>query len=292
MLTIKDVQVEENVSLKDFNTYKIDSVAKYFIKVNSIPGLIQLLKYLKEQAISYFILGAGSNVILDEYFDGAVIKLELFSLQIIGNKVVVESGVMMGRLAMETICQNLTGLEWAVNIPGTVGGSINGNAGAYNSEMFDYLTKIKVLDMETLKVLEKDKSDFLYSYRHTNIKELNYIVLEGSFILSEGNKEESLKIIKDRCERRMAAQPLDMPSAGSVFKNPEGDHAGRLIEACGLKGKRIGGAEVSTKHANFIVNIGTATSNDIKSLIKLIEDEVKQKFQVDLILEQEIVDWK
>lgn len=292
MFQIKDIEIEENVSLKDYNTYKISSSTKYFIKVKSIQGLIDILKYLKEHSIPYFILGAGSNVILDDYFNGAVIKLELLSLSIEGKKVVAEAGVMMGRLAMESINHELSGLEWAINIPGTVGGSINGNAGAYNSEMFDYLTNIKVLDLNTLEVLDKKNSDFSYSYRHTNIKKLNYVVLEGTFLLNSGNKEESLGIIKDRCERRKASQPLDMPSAGSVFKNPEGDHAGRLIEACGLKGKRIGGAEVSSKHANFIVNTGTATSNDIKSLIKLVKEEVKEKFQVDLVLEQEIVDWK
>lgn len=292
MLNRKDIQVEENFSLKEFNTYKINSITKYFIKVRSIKGLIETLKYLKENQIPYFVLGAGSNVILDEYFDGAIIKLELFSIAVEDSKVTVDAGVMMGRLAMESINHNLTGLEWMVNIPGTVGGSINGNAGAYNCEIFDCLTQIKVLDSNTLEILEKNKSDFSYTYRHTNIKDLGYIVLEATFLLQKGKREESLNIIKDRCERRKISQPLDMPSAGSVFRNPDGDHAGRLIEACGLKGKRIGGAEISEKHANFIVNTGGATSNDIKNLIKLVKEEVKQKFDVELVLEQEIVDWK
>ena len=111
-------------------------------------------------------------------------------------------------------------------------------------------------------------------------------------MLDDGDVEYSKEIIKDRCERRKSSQPLDMPSAGSVFRNPEGDFAGRLIEAVGLKGKKVGGAEVSNKHANFIVNTGNATSNDIKNLIKLIKDEVKKEFKIDLVLEQEIIDWK
>jgi len=167
----------------------------------------------------------------------------------------------MGKLAMDTINKNLTGLEWAVNIPGTIGGSIVGNAGAYNSEMFDNLVSIKVLN-SSFEIIDVPKDTFIYNYRHTNIKELDLIILEGTFILEEGNKEESNQIIKDRVMRRKASQPLDMPSAGSVFRNPEGDYAGRLIEAVGLKGKKIGGAEVSNKHANFIVNTGNATSND------------------------------
>ena len=136
------------------------------------------------------------------------------------------------------------------------------------------------------------KEEFVVSYRHTNIKDLNLIVLEGKFKLSKGNQEEAKELIKNRCERRLESQPLDKPSAGSVFRNPAGDHAGRLIEAAGLKGKRIGGAEISLKHANFIVNVGGATSNDIKNLIKLVKDEVKKQFNVDLILEQEIIDWE
>jgi len=289
---IKDIIVEENVSLKKYNTYRLDAKAKYLIRVLSIPALIQLLQYLKKENIPYFFLGAGSNVILDEFFLGAVIQLEgLNYVTIEGNKVQVGAGTMMGRLSSETVKQSLTGLEWAINIPGTVGGSIVNNAGAYNSEMFDYLVNVKVLTPD-LEVKEMPKDAFSYQYRHTNIKELGFIVLEGTFLLENGDKEASKKLIQDRSKRRQESQPLDMPSAGSVFRNPEGDYAGRLIEAVGLKGKTIGGAQVSLKHANFIVNTGNATSKDIKNLIKLVKDEVKEKFQVDLVLEQEIVDWK
>ena len=125
-----------------------------------------------------------------------------------------------------------------------------------------------------------------------DLKRKNWIVLEATFVLEQGNKESSLELIEDRKERRKNTQPLDMPSAGSVFRNPEGDHAGRLIEASGLKGYKIGGAEVSKKHANFIVNTGNATSNDIKNLIKYVHTQVLEKFGIDLILEQEIIDWK
>ena len=292
MKEIKGIKISENASLKNLNTYKLESHAKYLIRVETLEGLIDLLKYLKESNINYFILGAGSNIIIDEYFDGAVIKLDgLRKIEVKDNIITSEAGAMMGALSCASMDHNLTGLEWAINIPGTVGGSIVGNAGAYKSEMFDSLVKIKVLD-ENLEIKELKKEDIKHTYRHTDLKGKNWIVLEATFKLEKGNKEESLELVKDRQERRNKTQPLDMPSAGSVFRNPEGDHAGRLIEEAGLKGYQIGGASVSTKHANFIVNTGNATSNDIKNLIELVHSLVKEKFNVDLVLEQEIIDWK
>ena len=292
MENIKDISIIKDVNLKNYNTYKIEAKCDYLIDVLSIQGLIDLLAYLKNNNISYMILGNGSNVILDDYFRGVIIKLSgLNYVNISKNMVSVGAGAMMGSLATNTINENLTGLEWAINIPGTIGGSVVNNAGAYNSEIFDNLVSIKVLN-KNLEVEEILKENIIYSYRHTNIKDLGFIVLEATFLLDDGDVEYSKEIIKDRCERRKSSQPLDMPSAGSVFRNPDGDFAGRLIEAVGLKGKKIGGAEVSNKHANFIVNTGNATSNDIKNLIKLIKDEVKKEFDIDLVLEQEIIDWK
>lgn len=292
MNEIKGISIIENASLKNLNTYKIESSAKYLIRVETIDGLMNILKYLKEQNIKYFILGAGSNIVIDDYFDGAIIKLDGLNKVIVNEQeITAEAGAMMGALSCESINHNLTGLEWAINIPGTIGGSIVGNAGAYNKEMFDDLISIKVLD-ENLEIKEIKKEEIKHSYRHTDLKGKPWIVLEATFKLEKGNKEQSLELIKERKERRLASQPLDMPSAGSVFRNPENDHAGRLIEACGLKGKRIGGAMVSPKHANFIVNAGNATSNDVKNLIKLVHTQVKNDFNVDLVLEQEIIDWK
>ena len=292
MKNIQDIEVKENVSLKNYNTYKIESKARYFINIKNRKALREVLEYLKLENISYFILGAGSNVILDDYFDGAILKLSFREITIKGNTVTADAGAMMSSLAMETVNNHLTGLEWAFNIPGSIGGSINGNAGAYNSCIFDNLVEIEVMDLNTYEIKNIKKDDIEYSYRYTNIKELNYLILAGTFLLEEGNKESSMSLILDRQERRKNTQPLDYPSAGSVFRNPLNDHAGRLIEECGLKGTQIGGAKVSEKHANFIVNTGSSTSQDIKNLIKLVKDTVKEKYNIDLILEQEIVDWK
>ena len=292
MNEITGISITYDASLKNLNTYKIASKAKYLIEIQTLEGLISILNYLHEHNIKHFILGAGSNIVIDEYFDGAIIKLNgLKKIEVKDNIITCESGAMMPSLSCVSIDHNLTGLEWAINIPGTVGGSIVGNAGAYKKEIFDSLVEIKVLD-ENLQIKEIKKEEIKHSYRHTDLKEKPWIVLEATFKLEKGDKEESLALVRDRKERRLATQPLDMPSAGSVFRNPENDHAGRLIEAAGLKGKKIGGAMVSEKHANFIVNIGGATSNDIKNLIKLVHTQVKEKFNVDLVLEQEIIDWK
>lgn len=292
MNEITGISITYDASLKNLNTYKIDSTAKYLIEVQTLEGLISILNYLNERNIKHFILGAGSNIVIDEYFDGAIIKLNgLKKIEVKDNIITCESGAMMPSLSCVSIDHNLTGLEWAINIPGTVGGSIVGNAGAYKKEIFDSLVEIKVLD-ENLQIKEIKKEEIKHSYRHTDLKEKPWIVLEATFKLEKGDKEESLALVRDRKERRLATQPLDMPSAGSVFRNPENDHAGRLIEAAGLKGKKIGGAMVSEKHANFIVNTGGATSNDVKNLIKLVHTQVKEKFNVDLVLEQEIIDWK
>ena len=292
MNEITGISITYDASLKNLNTYKIDSTAKYLIEVQTLEGLISILNYLHEHNIKHFILGAGSNIVIDDYFDGAIIKLNgLNKIEVKDNIITCEAGAMMGALSCASMDHNLTGLEWAINIPGTIGGSIVGNAGAYKKEIFDSLVEIKVLD-ENLQIKEIKKEEIKHSYRHTDLKEKPWIVLEATFKLEKGNKEESLALVRDRKERRLATQPLDMPSAGSVFRNPLNDHAGRLIEAAGLKGKKIGGAMVSEKHANFIVNTGDATSNDIKNLIKLVHTQVKEKFNVDLVLEQEIIDWK
>ena len=200
---------------------------------------------------------------------------------------------MLPKVAIESINHGLKGLEWATGIPGTIGGSTVGNAGAYKSCMFDFIDSVTVLDENSeVKVLKKD--DITYKYRHTNFKDnKNIIILDVVMNLEYGDKEGSLEKVKKRLEKRKETQPLDYHSAGSVFRNPEGDASGRIIEQeVGLKGKTIGGAKVSEKHANFIINIGNATGKDVKDLINLVHDEVLKKCGIDLIPEQEFVNWE
>lgn len=288
--------VSENANLKKLNTYKIGGNAKYLISPNSINDLINVLKILKNNNIRFLILGNGSNIILNsKEYNGAVIRLNNLNgieLHPEMEMVYAEAGVMLPKLVQETVKKSLTGLEFASGIPGTVGGSVYGNAGAYNACILDYVESVTVLDENyDIKILEHE--DITYSYRTSMFKESKqYIILAVKFYLKKGDKANSLEVIENRRQRRVESQPLEYPSAGSVFRNPEGDFAGRLIESCNLKGYTIGGAQVSKKHANFIVNINNATSEDVYNLIKYVHDIVKEKTTVDLIIEQEFIDWE
>lgn len=286
-------KLKENVDLKKYNTYKISSTAKYLIEVKDEESLVQLINYLKENNTDYYVFGNGSNIVIPENnFNGVIIKLNEFNQILIDDdEVTVGAGVMLPKLVNETVNNCLKGLEWASGIPGTLGGSVVGNAGAYLSDIFDFVVSVRVLDNGVIKELKK--SDIEYKYRFTSLKDnKNIIVLSARLRLEKGNIDESLNLMKKRMERRLESQPLDYPNAGSVFRNPENDFAGRLIEECGLKGKTIGGAMVSTKHANFIINYDNATCKDVRDLIKFVHDEVLNKTGVDLIVEQEIIDWR
>ena len=288
--------VEEHVSLKKYNTYRIEGKTRYLISPNSITDLTKVLSILKENNIKYFILGNGSNIVLnDKEYDGVIIKLDKLNGIEVNPKMEMayaEAGAMLPKLAQESIDNGLTGLEFAISIPGTIGGSVYGNAGAYNSCLLDYVESVTILD-ENLDIKVIEHEDINYSYRYSMFKDnKDLIILGAKFYLKEGDKENSLAIIEDRKQRRIATQPLEYPSAGSVFRNPEGDFAGRLIESCNLKGYRIGGAQVSEKHANFIINSNNATGEDIYKLIKYVHDTVLEKTKVDLVIEQEFIDWE
>lgn len=287
-------EIIENANLKDYNTYKIDTNTKYLAFPKNIDELINLLKYIKENNIKYFLIGNGSNVILpDEMFDGIVISFKfLNNYEIKGNSVVCQSGAMLPKVAMDTINHSLKGLEWATGIPGTIGASVLGNAGAYLHEIMEYVVQMSVLD-KNLNIITLTKNDIKFGYRTTSLKEdRKYIILEVTLQLEDGNIEESKALVQDRLKRRTESQPLDYPSAGSVFRNPSKElPAGKIIEELGYKGKTIGGAQVSLKHANFIVNIDNAKSSDIKELINSIKKDVKDNYDIDLVCEQEIINW-
>lgn len=297
---INDLQqygdIQEHASLKGLNTYRIPGQAKYLVSPNSINDLISVLKYLKEHNIKYFIIGGGSNIVLnDREYDGAVIRLnKLNGIEFHADleMAYAEAGAVLAKVAKESVKESLSGLEFAAGIPGTIGGAIYGNAGAYNCCIMDYVSSVTVLD-ENLEVQTIEHEDIEYGYRTTMFKEKkNYIILGAKLFLKKGDKETSLETIEERRIRRMESQPLEYPSAGSVFRNPEGDYAGRLIESCNLKGYKIGGAEVSEKHANFVINKDKATGKDIHDLILYIHDSVLEKTSVDLKMEQEFIDWE
>lgn len=282
--------VLENVDLKNYNTYKIGGIAKYVVKPNSVDNLIDLIEYLKRENIEYFVLGKGSNVILsDEDFDGVVILLDnLNKCDINENIVKVEVGIVLGTFIMNLVNNNLGGLENLCGIPGTLGGAIVGNAGCYGSQISDYLVNVTYLEDGEVKTISKNECEF--SYRDSLFKrDKNKIVLSCKFSLNKSNKEIMLNIIKENTLKRKNSQPLEYPNAGSVFRNPEGVAAGKLIEDLGLKDYNINGAYVSNKHANFIINKDNATSDDIIKLIECIKEKVEKEYGIKLILEQEIV---
>lgn len=282
--------VLENVSLKDYNTYKIGGIAKYIVKPNSIDNLIKLINYLDKNSIKYIVLGKGSNVILpDEDFDGAIILLDNLNKFIINNDIVeVEAGINLGTFIMNLINNNLGGLENLCGIPGTLGGAIVGNAGCYGNVISDYLIDVTYLENGIIKTVLKKKCNF--SYRDSIFKkDKNKIILSCRFKLINSNKDTMLEIVKEHTLKRKNSQPLEYPNAGSVFRNPENTSAGKLIDDLNLKNYHINGAYISSKHANFIINKDNAKSIDIINLINYIKNKVKKETGIELILEQEIV---
>lgn len=285
---------EKDVSLAKHTTYRVGGNAKLFVYPRNQEKLILLLKILKNKKIKYKILGNGSNTLFsDKEYDGVIIKLDNFNIiKYFKNTVKAEAGVNLIKLSNQTVKKGLAGLEFATGIPGTVGGAIYMNAGAYKSDM-GYITKsIKVLTPK-LEVITMTNKELNFHYRTSFLqKHKDYICLEATFQLRKNDKNLLQEIVEDRKKRRIESQPLEYPSAGSVFRNPENNFAGKLIEDLGYKGYSIGGAKISEKHANFIINYNHATGSDIKQLIDLIKKEVKEKYNIDLKCEQEFVNWE
>lgn len=278
------MKITKNKNLKNYNTYKLNSVCKTFIEVESEEELTKLINNIKKP---YKIIGNGSNLIFPEYINGTIIHLSIKDIKIKDDEITVSAGALLPNLVNITINNNLTGLEWASGIPASLGGAIMNNAGAYKHSILDYITKIKILENNQIKEITKD--EIKASYHQTNLKNKDVIILSATIKLEKGNKEESLNLIKEYTQKRKQSQPVEYPSAGSVFQNPEGDYAGRIIESLGLKNFHINDAYISEKHANFIINKKSATSKDILKLIQIIQDKCQKEYGINLKLEQEII---
>ena len=287
-----NITYKENASLKNYNTYRINASCSYLVFPKNIKELQEIIKEIKKQKIKYFILGNGSNIILSmEHYSGVIIKLnELNKIEYHDNLVKIEAGCPLIKASLNTIEHGLSGLEFASAIPGEVGASVAMNAGAYNSDMSEVVKEVTVLtDKCEIKTLKNEELDF--TYRDSFLKKnKEYIVLSATFKLKKGNIAEMKAQVEERRKKRILSQPLEFPNAGSVFRNPENAFAGELIEKSNLKGYNVNGAEVSNKHANFIVNKGDAKGKDIIILIKKIQKEVKEKYNIDLKLEQIIIE--
>ena len=286
--------VKENVSMKTYTTYKVGGIAKVIVFPRNVQKLILLLTELKKKSIKYKIIGLCSNLIFsDNVYDGVLIRLDEFDdIRLKDTVYKVGAGVSLVKLSLKAQKEGLTGLEFASGIPGSIGGAVFMNAGAYKSDMGYIVSEVKVLTPE-LKIKTLYNKDLNYKYRSSFLKNNpEYICLEATIVLRHGDKSLIKELMETRRQKRLMTQPLSYPSAGSVFRNPEDDFAGRLIEDCGLKGYMIGGAKVSEKHANFIINYNNASAKDVKDLIDYVHDEVKKKNNVDLKIEQEFVNWE
>lgn len=287
-------KLDTNVLLSKYTTYKVGGKAQVLAYPKNTEKLITLLKWAKENNIPYKMLGNGSNLIFsDNDYNGILIKLTEFDdIEIFDNKIKVGAGYSLMKLARVALKNSLTGLEFAAGIPGTVGGAVFMNAGAYKSDMGYIVQMINVLTPD-FRIVTLENKELAFHYRTSFLKtHPDYICLEAIIKLEKGKKEAIEEVMKSRLQRRRETQPLEYPSAGSVFRNPPEMFSGELIEKCGLKGKKIGGAQVSEKHANFIINTGNATATDIKELIDKVKEEVKKKYNVSLITEQEFVNWE
>ena len=252
------------------------------------------MKFIKFRNIKYKIIGNGSNLIFsDKDFEGILIKLTEFdNIEIFDNKIKVGAGYSLMKLSRIALKNSLTGLEFAAGIPGTVGGAVFMNAGAYKSDMGYVVQSVKVLTKD-FKVVELENKEMNFHYRTSFLqKHPDYVCLEVIIRLEKGKKDVIEDVMKSRLKRRVESQPLNYPSAGSVFRNPTGMFAGELIEKCGLKGYKLGGAMISDKHANFVINIDNAKAVDVRNLISLAQEKVKKEYNVDLKVEQEFVNWE
>lgn len=284
--------VQENVSLAPYTSARIGGPADVLITVQSADELADAMQLIWEHELPYYILGGGSNVLVsDTGFRGVVVLDRAKEVRFESGEqptVWCEAGVIIANLAKRCASKGLAGLEWSATVPGTVGGAVYGNAGAFGGDMTDNLIWAEILTKNGREKFTFEQMG--YGYRTSVLKrgEMNGIVLSALLKLKNSSKEEVSAKIEQFSERRKATQPPGA-SMGSMFKNPEGDFAGRLIESAGLKGTRIGNAEISTVHGNFFINHGETKAEDIRALIHLVQRTVKEKFNVHLELEVELV---
>ena len=277
--------------LASLTTFKIGGSADLFVVPNNLMELLSVLQILKDNDVPYFLLGAGSNLLIgDRGIRGAVISLgEGFDYaHAKGDVILAGAGVSLAALSAEAKNAELTGIEFASGIPGSLGGAIYMNAGAYGGEMKDVICEVSYID-EDGSVVTVSCDECKFGYRESIFAGSKKIIISAKLTLKKGNKEEILATMRDLNARRKEKQPLEYPSAGSTFRRPEGHFAGALIEQAGLKGTRIGGAEVSQKHAGFVINTGNATAQDVLDLIAHIQKVVFEKYGVMLQPEVKII---
>lgn len=292
--------------MKEHTTYKIGGPAKYFFVAKTENDLMSAIKASKNLRLPTFIFGGGSNLLVsDKGFKGLVVKIKADNLELKGEKIYAPAGVMLGSLARFAAQNGFSGFEWAGGIPGTVGGAVFGHAQAFGEKISDWVESVETLDLKTLKIEKLTKSQCKFSLKNSIFKEnKNLVIVSVLFSPQRGNKEKLEQKLLELVNYRNSRHPMSFPSAGSVFINPEKQiknkkllekfpelvefnkkgaiHAGYLIEKAGLKGKKIGSAQISEQHANFIINLGNAKAKDVAGLVKLAQKKVKKLFGISL----------
>lgn len=282
----EEIECAASLPLSSKSSFRIGGAADLAVFPKTATELKYIVAYLKDRELPYIVVGKGSNILFeDDGYHGCVIFTDKMSrITVEGNRITAGAGASVTALATTAKNASLTGLEFSYGIPGSVGGAVVMNAGAYGGEMSGVFESCEIFDTEKLELCVFSAAQMDYSYRHSIFTEnKNLICLSATFALKEGNKEEIEAVMRDLMGRRISKQPLDYPSAGSVFKRPAPDiFVGKLIEDSGLKGYTIGGAQVSEKHAGFIINVGGATARDVLDLVEHIRGVIRENYGVEL----------
>ena len=285
----------EDEPMYKHTTYKVGGPARIYLKVKDVDSLIKTIKYCGKHRVKYLVIGRGSNLLFsDREYEGLIISLnECFNeIKVNGSTMIAQAGVPMISLSYQAAKIGLSGFEFMGGIPGSIGGGIYMNAGAYKYDLASVVKTVTLLN-EKHEVVTFNNEQMDFSYRHSICQDnRKLIVLEVTFELTAKSPDEIKAVLDKRKERRMSSQPWNMPSAGSVFRNPQDKSAWQYIDECGLRGYEIGGAQVSPKHSNFIVNNGYASAKDIYDLIMLVQEKVNEKFGVKLRREVGLINWE
>jgi len=294
MISIEDIKkffrghIALNESLAKYTSMKVGGPADYYLEPANKEDAVAIAKYFQRNGFPFMMLGRGSNILIsDEGYRGAAINLgeNLANVTLSGDLVVAEAGAKMTKFVDFCVQHEFVGVEMLAGIPGTIGGAVVMNAGAHGGEISNHLVDVEVLRGQEVQRVKKEHAAF--TYRHSSFG--NDVVLSASFKLPKGNKDELMKRRSEYLHQRNLTQPTNMPNSGSMFKNPPGNYAAKLIEQAGLKGKRVGDAQISEKHANFIINHGNAKASDVMTLIDLAQRTVYQNAGLQLELEVKLV---